>query len=101
MHLVRGFRFGNELPNTLPFRIPNQSSVLFFDALQNMRHVWSPAAVWEYRVRERELSQSDFAAPEKRSRIRTKRRVNASGRAKLQDGINSCVHPNSDGCAIF
>src|SRR6266480_4735859 len=101
MHFVRGFRFGDELPDTLPFRVPNQSSVLFLDALQNMRHVWSPSAVWEYRVRKSEFGQSNLAAPEKRSGIRTKRGMNSRRSAKLQHRINSRIHPNSDACAIF
>src|SRR5215468_9873725 len=101
MDFVRGLRLGDELSDTLSFRIPNQGSVLFFDALQNMRHVGSPAAVWKYRVRQRKFGQSDFAAPEKGGRIRTKWRMYARGRAKLQHRINSRIHPNSDACAIF
>src|SRR5262249_19797523 len=101
MHFVRSLRLNDDFPDTLLLRIPNERSVLFFDALQNVRHVWSPAAVWEYRVRERELSQSHLATAEKRSRIRTKRRMNACRSAKLQHCIDSRVHPNSDGCAIL
>ena len=101
MHFVGGFGFDDCLPGTIALRVPYQCSVLFLDALQNVRCIWPPAAVWEYRVSQRELSERNLAAAEKRGRIWPKRRTNPSRRTKLQDRIDARVHADADSCAIL
>ena len=101
MNFVRGFRFRDQFPDALLLPIPNQCAVLFFNALQNVRRVWSPAAVWEDRVREGEFGQRNLAASQKRGWIRAQRRTDSRRGAKMQHCIDSGVHSDSDSCAIF
>ncbi len=77
MHFVCGFRFDDQFADALLLPVPNQCAVFFFNALQNVRRVWSPAAVWKDRVREGELGQRDLAASQKRRWIRSKRGMDA------------------------
>src|SRR6202140_5124968 len=101
MDFISCLRFDDVLPVAgLPLCVPDRA-VLFFDALQNVGRVWSPAPVWKYRVSERELGERDLAAAEKRRRIRTQRRTNARRATKLQDLIDASVHSDANGCATF
>ena len=101
MNFVCGFRFGDQFPDALLLPIPNQCAVLFFNALQNVRRIWPPAAVWKDRVSESELGQRELTASEKCGWIRTKRGTDTRRRAKVQHFIDSRVHADADGCAIF
>src|SRR5439155_27049880 len=70
MDFISCLRFDDVLPAAgLPLRVPGRA-VLFFDALQNVGRVWSPAAVWKYRVGERELRERCLAASRRRRRQR-------------------------------
>src|SRR3984893_266916 len=92
MDFISCLRFDDVLPVAgLPLCVPDRA-VLFFDTLQNVGRVWSPAPVWKYRVSERELGERDFAAAEKCRRIRAQRRTNARRATKLQDLIDASVH---------
>src|ERR1700681_263958 len=87
MDFISCLRFDDVLPVAgLPLRVPDRA-VLFFDALQNVGRVWSPAPVWKYRVSKRELGERDLAAAEKRRRIRTQWGTNSCRATKLQDFI--------------
>ena len=101
MYFERGLRFGDYFPDGLLLSIPNERSVLFFDAIQNVRCVWAPAAVWENRVCKCQLGQSDLAAAQKCGRVGAKRRTDARRGAKLQHCVDSRVHSQADRCAIF
>ncbi len=101
MDFISCLRFDDVLPAAgLPLCVPDRA-VLFFDALQNVGRVWSPAAVWKYRVSERELGERDLAAAEKCRRIRTQWGMNPCRATKLQDFIESRVHPDANSCAIL
>src|SRR5438093_1537088 len=84
MYFERGLRFGDYLPDGLLLSIPNERSVLFFDAIQNVRCVWAPAGVWENCVCKCKLGQSDLAAAQKCGRINTRRHRSSGGAAGLQ-----------------
>src|SRR6266542_2690804 len=101
MHFVRGFRLDDYFADALLLCVPNQCSVLFFNALQNVRCVWPPTAVWKDRICEGELGQGDLTASQKRGWIRAKRGTDARRGAKMQHRIDSRVHSDADGCAIF
>src|ERR1700731_1162622 len=101
MDFISCLRFDDVLPAAgLPLCVPDRA-VLFFDALQNVGRVWSPAPVWKYRVSKRELGERDLAAAEKRRRIRTQWGTNARRATKLQDLIDAGVHSDANGCAAF
>src|SRR5438309_11595855 len=70
MDFISCLRFDDVLPAAgLPLCVPDRA-VLFFDALQSVGRVWPPAAVWKYRVSERELGAREFTGAEKGRRIR-------------------------------
>src|SRR6266496_5159509 len=101
VHLIGGFRFNDYFPDALLLCVPHQRSIFFFDALQNVRRTCPPAAVWKYRVSQREFGERDLAAAQKRGGIRTQRRPNAGCRTELQDRIDACVHTDADSCAVL
>ena len=85
MHFISRFGFDDGLPGARALCIPYHGPVFLFDAFQNVRRARTPAAVWKYRVSERELGNRDFAAAEKCGRIRTQGGTNACRRIKLQN----------------
>src|SRR5437588_1469288 len=93
MDFISCLRFDDVLPAAgLPSRVPDRA-VLFFDALQNVGRVWSPAPVWTYRVSVRELGERDLATAEKRRRIRTQWGTNPCRATKLQEFIDYRLTP--------
>src|SRR4029077_10940931 len=96
MYFVRSLRFDDQFPDALLLSIPNQRSVLFFNAPQNVRRIWPPAAIWKYRVCECELRQGHLTASQKCSRIWAKRGADARRGAKLQHSIEPRVQSDAD-----
>src|SRR6266536_2709190 len=101
MHFVRGLGLDYDFADALLLAVPYECSVFFLYPLQNVRCARSPAAVREDRVSEGEFGQRYLAAAEKCRWIWAKRGTNTCRRAKLQDRIDTRIHPDADRCAIF
>ena len=100
MHFVGNLGSYHVLFAVITLRVPDRA-VLFFDPFQNVRQLWSPTAVREDGVGQCELGQSNFTAPEKCRRIRSQRRFDSGFAAEIDHALDSRIHPEPNGGAIF
>src|SRR5438046_7184016 len=85
LHFVIHFWFDHDFSCALSLCVPDDRSIFFFDSVQNVRCIRSPAAGGEYCVSESELGKRDLAASEKCGWIRAQRGTNPRRREKIEE----------------